>query len=273
MTNNQLREAYDRAFRSLLWRLRPRKLQRGVDVLWRKADRMQRQTAAPVDESLRTALDQVYRRARTRVIRHLVRSAQAACCDHLADSDARPQGGSAGNPEKSLRLLESHVPWGVRPGSPDFHCDAALGGLARWLRAAGYDAAWWPGIADDLLLAKTLASNAIMLTTDGRLADRGVVVRGVVAACLVPNSLTKREQFLEVFRRLDLPRKPPRCMACGGRLEPVEKESVRQRIPLRTYPWRDDYYQCRRCQKLYWEGTHWQRIEECLGPGRYARQS
>ena len=33
-----------------------------------------------------------------------------------------------------------------------FFCDAGLGGLARWLRAAGYDARWQEGIDDDHFL-------------------------------------------------------------------------------------------------------------------------
>src|SRR5256885_13899451 len=33
-----------------------------------------------------------------------------------------------------------------------FFCDAGLGGLARWLRAAGHDARWQPDIDDDELL-------------------------------------------------------------------------------------------------------------------------
>jgi hypothetical protein len=35
-----------------------------------------------------------------------------------------------------------------------FLCDAGLGGLARWLRAAGYEVEWEPGIADDNLLRR-----------------------------------------------------------------------------------------------------------------------
>src|SRR5206468_2540549 len=35
------------------------------------------------------------------------------------------------------------------PAAVRFWCDAGLGGLARWLRAAGYEAAWQAGIADD----------------------------------------------------------------------------------------------------------------------------
>ena len=35
---------------------------------------------------------------------------------------------------------------------PQFACDAMLGGLARWLRAAGYDASWHGGVADPELV-------------------------------------------------------------------------------------------------------------------------
>src|ERR1039458_7984088 len=35
-----------------------------------------------------------------------------------------------------------------------FLCDAGLGGLARWLRAAGYEATWQPDIADDEVLPR-----------------------------------------------------------------------------------------------------------------------
>ena len=35
---------------------------------------------------------------------------------------------------------------------PRFACDAMLGGLARWLRAAGYDACWQEGIDDGELI-------------------------------------------------------------------------------------------------------------------------
>jgi uncharacterized protein with PIN domain len=54
-------------------------------------------------------------------------------------------------------------------------------------------------------------------------------------------------------------------MACGGRLTSVEKTAVRERIPPRTYPWRDEYYVCQRCDRLFWKGTHWRRIEAALG--------
>ena len=53
------------------------------------------------------------------------------------------------SPQRGL-FLEGHT-------EPRFACDAMLGGLARWLRAAGHDASWHDGIADPDLVR--LASN------------------------------------------------------------------------------------------------------------------
>jgi uncharacterized protein with PIN domain len=117
-----------------------------------------------------------------------------------------------------------------------------------------------------LLLRKMTTSGAILLTSDRRLMERGVIASSAMAALLVPISLKKRDQFAFLRAELGLPLKPTRCMACGGRLLAVNKESVRERIPPRTYPWLDDYYLCERCHRLFWEGTHWQRIKETLEP-------
>ncbi len=53
-------------------------------------------------------------------------------------------------------------------------------------------------------------------------------------------------------------------MSCGGELHPGDKEALRERIPPRTYRWRDDYFVCARCDKLFWHGTHWRRIVGAL---------
>jgi uncharacterized protein with PIN domain len=44
----------------------------------------------------------------------------------------------------------------------------------------------------------------------------------------------------------------------------IEKEKARDRIPPKTYRWLDEYFVCKRCDKLFWHGTHWQKIEQRL---------
>ena len=148
--------------------------------------------------------------------------------------------------------------------TPAFWCDAMLGGLARWLRAAGYDAAWQEGIDDAELLRRALADDRVLLTSDTGLLACGAVRAGRVRALLVPHGLSKVEALRFVLDRLGLRRREPRCMACGGRLAAIPKEAARPEAPPRTFAWCDQFYRCQRCAKLFWRGTHWKRIEARL---------
>jgi len=169
--------------------------------------------------------------------------------------------------EENIRLAEKVHRFRERNGSarrsafaPIVFCDAGLGGLARWLRAAGCDARWVQDIADAELVNQALQRGATIVTTDSLLLDRRPITRGEVRAIWVPPALTKLEQLRLVRAELDLPEIDSRCMRCGGELRLVDKEAMRDRIPPKTYRWVDEYYQCSRCGQLFWEGTHWQRV-------------
>jgi uncharacterized protein with PIN domain len=143
-------------------------------------------------------------------------------------------------------------------------CDAGLGGLARWLRASGSDAHWVQDISDADLVARAEEINAVIITTDGFLLDRRPIAHGRVRAIWVPPTLTKFQQLRLVRAELDLPPGDSRCMRCGGELVQVDKETVKDRIPPRTYLWLDQYWMCSRCGQLFWHGTHWKRVSESL---------
>jgi hypothetical protein len=145
-----------------------------------------------------------------------------------------------------------------------FLCDAGLGGLARWLRAAGYEAAWQPDIADDELLRQARATQATVLTTDGMLMERRLLRDRIIPVFWLPPTLSIPEQLALVFREFGLTLRGPRCMSCGGELRRGSKEALHERIPPRTYRWLDEFFVCRRCDKLFWHGTHWHRIVETL---------
>jgi len=145
-----------------------------------------------------------------------------------------------------------------------FFCDAGLGGLARWLRAAGYDARWEEGIDDDEFLREARRLGATALTTDSMLMERRVLRDRFIPSLWLPPTLSIAEQLALVFREFGLERLAPRCMRCGGRLGRVDKESLRERIPPRTFRWLDEYFVCERCNQLFWHGTHWLRIQRQL---------
>ena len=147
---------------------------------------------------------------------------------------------------------------------PRFLCDPSLAGLARWLRAAGYEAALAPEVPGHRLPDEALRRGLVLLTTEAETLDRRIVVDGSLVAVWVPSVLTMAEQLRMAALDLGLARREPRCMACGGTLVPTPKEAVRPRIPPRTALWKDEYSVCAGCGGLFWRGTHWERIEAAL---------
>ena len=67
------------------------------------------------------------------------------------------------------------------------------------------------------------------------------------------------EQAVAVLRRFGYDRRRrrfTRCSRCNGRLDERTLEQVRDRVPPKTARWLDEYFLCRDCGQLFWEGTH-----------------
>jgi uncharacterized protein with PIN domain len=148
--------------------------------------------------------------------------------------------------------------------APRFLCDGGLGALARWLRAAGYEAAWAADTAGDSLVERARAEGCVLVTIDHRVLERRGVRDGAVRAVWLPAHLTRFEKLAMLLRELGLEPREARCMACGSRLDAVAKRDVLERIPPRTARWKDAYFVCAGCGRLYWQGTHWDRIASRL---------
>lgn len=140
-------------------------------------------------------------------------------------------------------------------------CDAGLGGLARWLRGAGYESFWNAHLDDAAVIREAQQRRATLITTDSLMMERGVLRDGIVPSVFVPSTLKCEQQLEIVFRELGLSCHEPRCMNCGGELRRVEKRAVAERIPPKTARWLDEYFVCASCNQLFWRGTHWQRIQ------------
>jgi uncharacterized protein with PIN domain len=183
---------------------------------------------------------------------------------------AREQAGARGETleqalERRLRARRRERPRDAASATPPcFVCDASLGGLARWLRAAGYEARWSATVTADELIRDAVRHPALILTTNSALMERGVVRDGRVPALWLSSGSSRLEQLCGVLVELGLPLQAARCMGCGGVLRPVAKREVRERIPPRTALWKDEYLLCTACGQLYWEGTHWDRIRARL---------
>jgi len=154
---------------------------------------------------------------------------------------------------------------------PRVACDAMCGGLARWLRIFGVDTTYTPGIADAELIKQALAEARTVVSSDHKLFERRLFTTGELKGLLLPVGLKLREQVRFVSDRLVLKPGFPRCAACNGELNSVARAEVADVVPARSLIWVREFYRCRRCDHVFWEGSHWRRI----GPERAAleRQS
>jgi len=139
-----------------------------------------------------------------------------------------------------------------------------LGGLARWLRAAGYDAEWEYGIDDGELVRRAEQTGRVLLSCDSAIFERNIVKDGRIKALFIPRGLDKFAQLRFVIGKLGLSLRRPRCMACGGELAEVPKHKVMDEAPPLAYRNCERFWRCTRCGKLLWHGTHWRRIARQL---------
>lgn len=143
---------------------------------------------------------------------------------------------------------------------PRFLCDSMLGGLAKWLRVAGYDAEFTGPIDDGQLVEIAELRRAILLTSDAPLMRRRAIQRGAVRALLVPRARPLLEQTAFVLRALSLELREARCIACGGEIVPATLDEVGHAVPAISREVFDEFWRCTRCERAYWKGAHWDGI-------------
>ncbi|WP_437480175.1 Mut7-C RNAse domain-containing protein [Sorangium sp. So ce1014] len=144
--------------------------------------------------------------------------------------------------------------------APSFLCDAMLGGLARWLRGAGYDATFEHGIDDGDLVRLAQQTGRVLLSSDAGVFERRPLRTAAVRGLYVPRGLRPMEQAGFVLRELGLRVRDPRCMACGGALAAAPKDTVRGAVPGMVADRYDEFWRCERCDKVLWKGSHWEGI-------------
>lgn len=143
-----------------------------------------------------------------------------------------------------------------------FVADAHLGGLARLLRIAGFDTLYDNAFDDAEIVDIAARDGRIVLTRDRALLKR----RDVSHGCYV-HALEPERQLREIIARLDLVRslRPlSLCLECNEPLRPVEKARVIAALPPRVSANYHRFSTCDRCRRVFWEGTHWQRMSERL---------
>lgn len=149
---------------------------------------------------------------------------------------------------------------------PRFIVDMNVGKLAKWLRVLGYDAVFINPIEDGELVRLGLEEGRVVLTKDRGIAARRLATEGRLRVLLVPGDRVE-DQLRYVVRELGLDvrsRLFTRCLECNVALERAQPAEVRGQVPSYVFATQRRFARCPRCGKLYWPGTHWQRMAQRL---------
>ncbi|HLN55013.1 MAG TPA: Mut7-C RNAse domain-containing protein [Bacteroidales bacterium] len=139
-----------------------------------------------------------------------------------------------------------------------FILDVHLGKLAKYLRLFGFDSLLDMNLNDNEIIERSIQEKRIILTRDKMLLRNKLVTHGYWI-----RSDNPRLQAEEVVRKFDLTgRMKPlnRCLECNTIIEPVSKELISGRIPDNTRKYYDEFWICKGCGRIYWEGSHYEKL-------------
>lgn len=142
---------------------------------------------------------------------------------------------------------------------PAFVLDVHLGKLARLLRMLGFDTRYRNDYSDPEIINISLREKRFILTRDRGILENRAATRGYFVEAIDPET-----QLQEVLRRFGLrPHIRPfhRCMVCNGIIAPVEKQAILAQLEPKTIRYYEDFYRCRSCGKIYWKGSHYEKME------------
>lgn len=146
---------------------------------------------------------------------------------------------------------------------PKFLCDEMLVGLARWLRAAGYDTSVCArGQNDRAILDLSIKEHRLLLTRDHKLSEfRNARDTVIWLDC---NNIDTCVKELGKKITIDWMLAPfSRCMRCNTMLTAANPADI-SRVPLESQKLADPLMYCPSCDRVYWQGGHVERMRNKL---------
>ena len=135
-----------------------------------------------------------------------------------------------------------------------------LGKIAKKLRILGFDTIYILSNANDTeILDLLINTKRILLTSDKELFYRSKQYK---YNSIFINKNTEIENLVTIFRDLEIKfidtlLSYNRCSICNNKLENIEDMNlIKNEIYQTVIKNNNEFYKCKRCNKLYWHGSH-----------------
>ena len=143
-----------------------------------------------------------------------------------------------------------------------FTVDRSLGTLAKWLRILGFDTIYEPEVSASEFYAQI--DGPRILITRSKLIQQKWGSRELVF--ILSNLLI--EQLRQIVDEIGINREDIRpfsnCIQCNLPIDKIDKNEVYGLVPDYIWETHDAFNQCKRCQRIYWSGSHAERSMEII---------
>jgi uncharacterized protein with PIN domain len=140
-----------------------------------------------------------------------------------------------------------------------FIADVMLGRLAKRMRLRGFDVLYDQTLDDNGIIRRSLEEHRVILTRDAALSKRPLAANNIFIT-----SDDVREQMLQILAAFPGGTPPlplTRCSVCNEPLIAISREEAQDLVPAYVHHMRDAFLRCSRCERVYWTGTHVQKME------------
>lgn len=148
-----------------------------------------------------------------------------------------------------------------------FFVDAMLGNIAKKLRLMGFDVKYSSNIDDDELIRVAKNEKRIIISRDGDLIRKGLA-KGIKSIFLKDQK--EIEQLREIvkklnFKKIEISGDKARCPKCNSETKLVLKKNICKKIPDKVLEINNEFWQCKLCDQIFWEGTHIKNLQRIVG--------
>ncbi len=138
-------------------------------------------------------------------------------------------------------------------------CDRMLGTLAKWLRIFGIDTFYPEEVEDSELIKIAKKENRILITRDKELIYNAKRENLQVIKIESANLEDQVGKILSIFHP-DAERYLSRCLICNSLLHEINKNEVKNKVPEKIFENNEQFWFCKKCEKIYWKGTHYENM-------------
>jgi hypothetical protein len=142
-----------------------------------------------------------------------------------------------------------------------FCADVHLGKLARLLRMLGFNTVYKNNFSKEELYNNSLNENRVLLSKSAYFS-RFIDINFYQIKSADP--LQQLKDMIHHFNLRDSFNAFIRCLYCNEIVEKKEKEEVEKELLPNTKKDFSEFWKCPSCQKIYWKGSHYERMMKMI---------